>query len=353
LLVVLNVALLLMLVGAGLLVDSVGLRPVMIGAPVLLSLSLLALGTGINYRRTQIAVLCAGLAGTAIGTASVVLMPRALFGESEQVASLQLGLVFVALGSLVSAPLLEILFRTLGYRRTMAVLAFVCLLPAFLTAFISDEPLIRNGAANSVGFAGTVVQLFNDAAVLMGCIVFFIYVPLEGFVSVWTATQLAARGEPPRTASRLLFIFWTGMLFSRLGIAILQHDSGLRDTQPTLFIVLPALFVAVVLGNLAAVSRLERIGPGMFMLGLFMGPLYPMLVGLVFRTPAAHELPGTAYGLLCACGSLGGLALSPLVGYCARSRNQQIALLIPTFLALLLTGAALLFGLRAGYGGAL
>src|SRR5258708_22924760 len=64
LLLLLNVLLVPLLVLGGVLVDYVGLQPIMIGGPVLLALSLLALGSGTNFRRTQVAVVCAALAAT-------------------------------------------------------------------------------------------------------------------------------------------------------------------------------------------------------------------------------------------------------------------------------------------------
>lgn len=340
LLLLLNVLLVPLLVLGGVLVDYAGLRAVMIGGPVLLALSLLALGSGTNYRRTQVAVVCAALAATSIATASVVLMPRALFGEQALVASLQLGMVFVGLGALVSAPLIDLLLGGLGFRKTMAVFALFALLPAFLAA-LPDRPELELQHPE-----GSLTTLLEDPGIWLGCLVFFFYAPLEGFVSVWVTTHLAKVGQPPRQIARVLFAFWMAVIFSRLLVAIVQHAAE-RDTVPTAFLVVPALLVAVVLGNLSAVTRPERVGPGLVMLGLFMGPIYPLLVGLLFRTPGGFVMPGTSYGVLCACGSLGGLALSPLVGYCARSRNLQVALLIPMFLALILTGAALLFGLRA------
>jgi hypothetical protein len=224
----------------------------------------------------------------------------------------------------------------------MLLLALASLLPAFVVALIPQQQLDLHPTANGLA------RLLDDMGVWLGCLVFFIYAPLEGFVSVWVSTHLAALGQPPRRASRALFAFWAAMLLSRLLVAIVQHSAALRDTLSPWFLVVPALLVAVVLGNLAAVSRAERIGPGLVLLGLFMGPIYPFLVGLLFRTAGGQAMPGTAFGLLCASGSLGGLALSPLVGYCARSRNLQVALLIPMFLALILTAAALLYSLRAG-----
>ncbi len=339
LLVLLNLLLVPLLVLSGLLIDESpwGLRPVMVGGPVVLALALLALSAGATYRRTQVAVAAASLGTAAIMTASVVLMPEALFGKHEMVASLQLGMVLVALGALVSAPLVDVLFRLLGFRRTMALLALVSLMPAFLAVPL-DLPA-RGGPSTN---------LLEDSGVWLGCLVFFIYAPLEGFVGVWACTHLAARNEPPKRARRVLYWYWGAMLLSRLLLALIQHGAGLRDSLSPWLLVIPSLLAAVILGNLSAATRTQGLGLRLFFLGLFMGPIYPFLVGLLFRTPAGQAMPGTGFGLLCASGSLGGLVLSPLVGYCARHRNLQVALLIPTFLALLLTAAALLYTLKAG-----
>jgi hypothetical protein len=342
LLFMLNVLLVPLLVGSGLVIDLWGLQPVMIAGPVLLTLSFMALGGGASYRRTQIAVVAAGLAGASITTVTVVLMPRAFFGEHEVVASLQLGMVFVALGALVSAPLIDILFHKLGFRKSMALLALISLLTIVPAALVPGKQLEMHPPADAT------TRLLEDSGLWLGCLVFFFYAPLEGFVGVWVSTHLATLGAPPRQASRLLFVFWMSMLLSRLLVALIRHSSGLGDTLSPWFLVVPALLAAVVLGNLAAVVRPERLGWGMFLLGLFLGPVYPFLVGLLFRTPGGQAMPGTGYSLLCASGSVGGLLLAPLVGYCARSRNLQVALLIPMFLALILTAAALLFSLRAG-----
>ena len=342
LLFLLNVLLVPLLVLSGLVIDQWGLRPVMVGAPVLLALAFLALSAGVTYGRAQMVVTVAGLAASGIITASVILMPRAFFGEQDLVASLQMGLVFVGLGALLSAPLIEVLFAALGFRRGMALFALVSLTLAFLAALPTHEQLDLHPPANALS------ELLDDSGMWLGCLVFFCYAPLEGFVSIWVSTHLATLGEPPRRANRLLFSFWLTALVSRLLLAVILHSADLRDTLYPPILVTLAFLVAVVLGNLAATSRTEGMAWGLVFLGLFLGPIYPFLVGLLFGTSAGKAMPGTAYGLLCASGSVGGLVLSPLVGFCAHSRNRLVALLIPMFLALILTAAALLFGLRAG-----
>jgi fucose permease len=340
----LNVLLVPLLVASGLVIDRWGLRPVMIAGPVLLALALLALSTGAGYRRTQAAVAVAGLGASGIATASVVLMPRALFGEQQLVASLQLGMVFVALGALVAVPLIDVLLRVLDFRRTMALLALVCLLPAFLAPLATRKQLELHSTEPTQAF---LEPLLHDPLLWLGCLVFFIYAPLEGFVGVWASTHLAALGEPAKRARRALYGFWAGVLLARLVLATVQHTADLRDTLSPWLLVPPAILAAAALGNLAAVPRAQGIGWRLFLLGLFLGPIYPFLVGLLFATPGGRAMPGTGYALLCASGSLGGLVLSPLVGYCARSRNLQVALLIPTFLALILSAVALIFSLNA------
>ena len=118
-----------------------------------------------------------------------------------------------------------------------------------------------------------------------------------------------------------------------------------------------ALLAAVVIGNMSGL-RPQYAGKGLLVLGCFLGPLFPLLLGLLFRmlTPPAvsadaaryPEYPGTAFSLLFACGSLGGLALAPLVGVSARERHFHAALRIPLVIAMLLAAATVVFVLLAG-----
>jgi hypothetical protein len=341
LLFLLHIVLIPLLLASGVLIDWLGLMPVMIGAPVLLALAFMALGAGGGARRSQVAVVVAGLAAASIATASVVLMPGAFFGSDEPVASLQLGMVLVPLAALASAPLLDLLFRGIGFRRTMAVLALASLLPAFLA------PLAGSTAPATHASLG----LLTDFRLWLACLVFFLYAPLEGFVSVWVCAHQASLGQPPRIASRFLFAFWGSMLLSRLLLAVLLHSTNhwywFTHLSPWILVLLTVL-VAVMLGNLGGMGQSDRADWRMVLLGLCMGPIFPFLVGLVgllYRTSSGQAMPATAYGLVCAGGSVGGLVLAPVVGYCARSRSRQFALVVPIILALILTGAALLFAL--------
>jgi fucose permease len=138
-------------------------------------------------------------------------------------------------------------------------------------------------------------------------------------------------------------------LVSRLGVGLLQHAGHLGDGWGPWLLVVPALLAAVVLGNLAGTVNPANARLGLMLLGLFLGPIFPTLLGMVFRTPGLHEAQGTAYGVLFAGGSVGTLVLAPLIGAAVRRGAPQAALRVPMLLALVLTAAALLFSLLTGH----
>ena len=77
---------------------------------------------------------------------------------------------------------------------------------------------------------------------------------------------------------------------------------------------------------------------GLILVGLFFGPIFPTLVGIVFDE--FQQTRGTAYGAMFALGSFGNLLLPPLIGAYARKATVQRAMRIPMILALTVALAA-------------
>jgi MFS family permease len=344
LLSLLNLLLVPLMLAAGLLVDFWGVRPTIILGAILLALSFLALSAGAAYQRTVTAVLVAAFGASAVGVASLVLMPQGLFGLDERTASMQLGLVLVGLGALLAPPLIDLFVGGLGFGRTMAILAFVFLSPAFLAA-LPDQ-----GAFGETTRLESLPALLQNPGVWLGGLVVFCYAPLEGFVSVWTVNHLTNNPPPgtkPEQARHLqvrwLARFWAAFLVSRLFFAFVEHAGYLGDEWADWFLAGTALLAVAALGNLAGASRPRHALNALVCLGFFLGPVLPFLIGLYFRLHDVGKLPGTSFGLLYSCGSLGSLTLAPLVGFSARVRNMQMALLVPLLIALVLTATTILF----------
>src|SRR5262245_35235031 len=337
---VLNLILMPLLLGCGVLVDAWGPRPVLIAGSVALTLGFLALTAGPVFQRGLLATLAAAAGGSALLVALIVMLPHGLFGEREAVASLQLGLALVALGGLVGMLLFDVLYRLVGFRRAMAVIALVMLLPGILAALPEAVPE-RSSPADGVN----VERLFSNPRLWAAVLVMFFYAPLEGFVSVWTATYLQHVGQPQRQGNWLAG-FWVMVLISRALVAIIIHGAEWIYFQSWVLVV-AAVLVAAILGNMSGMLGWRSALGLLLMLGFFLGPLYPGLVGMVLRSETGRSWPATAFALLHVGGSVGSLALAPLVRYCARTRIS-VGLRIPMVLAMVMALTMLLFALLAG-----
>jgi fucose permease len=341
----LNIALIPLMLLSGVLLDIYGARAMLVAGSMMLAMALVGLsllfayasGSDISYPRALAAMLLAGFGASALGTASIVLMPQAFYpaanaaGLPHGAAALNLGFVFLALGALLAPVLTDILLEKIELRRTLAVFALLALAPAFLGA-LPDRAhwqMAEQGGQPSTLLAGS--------ACWLAALVVFFYVPLEASISLWTFSLLTEREREERAATGLLSGFWAAFVASRLLVAATTAYSaalGARLGLPwerTLIVVLPIL-AAVVLGNLAGAGQRGRPRGGLILLGLLLGPLLPTLLSVVFR--AAPEEKGTAYGLIFAAGSVGSMILAPF-----------LSLRLPIFLALLVAAVALVLGL--------
>jgi fucose permease len=313
-------------------------RLVLILGCVVTAVAIYGLTISTRYRWAVAAIVLAGLGAACVSTSSVVLMPQAFFaGPADQAAegysnklaaALNLGNAFFALGALVTPALVEVLLRRLSFRRTLGLLAVICLVPAILAA-VSTIP----GKSHQVNLE----SLFRDRGLWLAGLVFFLYAPLEASVGAWATTFLTDLGHSERRAVWLLSGFWLAFLASRLGAALL----GVQASVWVIFAL--ALLAGVLLGNMASASGHGRLRIEVILLGAALGPIFPTLIALVFlRFPTQ---PGTAYGAMYAIGSVGSLVLCPVIGLLMRRHTVQQTLRVPMAIALLMGGAALVLGL--------
>ena len=270
-------------------------------------------------------------------------MPLAFFGDTDRQASVvlkvNLGHVFIALGALLTPALTDVFFRTLRYRRTLLVLAAFCLIPALLCippALAGSLPRAADQGADRIA-----EHLSRDLPwLLMAGLVFFCYAPLEGAVSVWTTTYLTEMGDGERKATWILTAFWTAFLTSRLLVAWLLYAKHGNQFWPWI-LVFSAILATVSLGNLAGTASRSRARLGLLLIGFFLGPIFPTLVGLLLK-PVGEHFRGTTYGLFFAFGSLGSLLLAPFIVR-RGDRDTTLRGLVPLLLALAMTILAIGF----------
>jgi fucose permease len=335
-----NLALAPMMLLSGVLIDTWGVRPVVILSSTATAASLFALSYGPAVSRSFAAVLLGGLGAAGLCTGAIVLMPEALFPQ-EPTPSLNMGIVFIAVGALVAPVFADVAIRVIGYPRAMAILASLCLVPGVFALLSGTEDL---AAGNN-----DPTEVITRHSLWLAALVLVLYTPLEASISFWATTYLTEHGTNERRANWLLTGFWATFLASRLIVAALMHGRYLRPEWSAWILVLPALMTAVILGNMAGTVDAGRAARGVLLLGFCLGPIFPTLVGMVYEQLSQAEVhcEGTAFGTLFAAGSFGSLLFGPIIGAAVNRRSMQAALRIPMIGALLLTAAALVFGLAA------
>jgi fucose permease len=339
LLVTLNLGLALAMVLTGVLVDRWSSRGVMITGSVLLALAVMSLGERPTYKRTMLALIGAGVGAAAICTATVTLMPWAFFRPDHLLASLQFGHACIALGALITPPLTTLLVGILGLRKTAALLAILCLVPAFLAALPGAREM--NQFHRSPEWTGLLTMPTLWVAGLLA----LVYAPLEASVSTWVVhsqTDPEQRQPNPQADQRvrwILFGFWGAFVASRLA-AVWMHEVGLlQEAWDSWLLLLLTVLVLVALGNLASLTSRASAFVGVLALGFLLGPLFPALVGILFRQFKAEW--GTTYGLLFASGSLGSLLMARFVPM--QPRKPTTLALGPILLAVGLTLLSLVY----------
>jgi fucose permease len=325
---------------SGVLIDRVDVRLVLVGGCLLTALAFYGLTLGSTYQGALGALLLAGVGAACVSTACVVLMPHAFFEgtDGKLTAALNLGTVFFALGSLVTPSLADLLLRAFDFRRALTVLALLCLVPVLAV-------LAQFGSGEAFRFERQPAELsetLSDPQLWLAGLVFFLYGPLEFAVGTWATTYLTDLGYKERRATRLLSGFWLAFLASRVLTAFMEDRGWLRIEGDYWLIPILGLLAAVTLGNLAGAPGGGRGAWGLLVLGGLLGPIFPTLIGLVFKL---NHPRGTSYGAMFAIGALGSLMLAPLIGRLARGRSVQYSLWIPMLLALLMAGAATVLGL--------
>jgi fucose permease len=316
-----------MMVGSGLLVDKWGPQPVLVVGVLLSALAIAAIEFTRLYRHALPVVFVLAAAGAALTTSCVVLMPAAILPH-RVVASTNLGFIALTLGFLLGPRLATLLRARFGFRRSLQMLALMCLIPALPAVLTPTEafnlPAPRAGTTDALA----------DPRLWLAALLALLYQPLEGALTAWTPAYLKELGHPRATAPSLLWSFWGIFLAARL-IAAMFVQPGFAPW----FIPVLVLLAAITLGHLVSAYGPANAGAGLLLIGVCLGPLLPTIVGLVLQMFPGQW--GTGVGVTLACTALGGLLLSPLIDSYARRNSARVAIRIPLGLTLMMMGAGL------------
>lgn len=319
---------------AGLFIDRWGSRDVLYD--VLAFGSLLAVaGFGMvltrrTYRTALSASAILACAAACCLPAATLLMPHALSGGKHPVAAMNLGYLFVALGTLTTSGFFETVQDAVRFRRGLAMAALVALAFAGLIILPAREALPAPSPFDAD-------RLFADPRLLFAGLVVLFYFPLEASLSSWAGRYLEETGHPPLRILWLLALFWTGFLVARGAAAWFLAPPFLAANNIGLVLFVLVLGIAAVLGNLAGVGRSSG-AMGMLVLWICCGPVFPTMLGLVLPLVSG---PALTFALLYSLGSAGRLVFQPALAAFSRGHSMRFTALLPMGLGLLLMATTL------------
>lgn len=320
---------------SGMLVDRRGILEVFYLGSVTTGLALFILAMSRTYRIAWVASAALGAGCACLNISTCVLFPAAFF-PYDLAASTNLGFVFYGLGAMLMPLLIPALMRGLGWQRGVSLLAAFALVPGLIALLLSNET--ASPTRQSVEFNDVLLNPYLWFAGLA----FVLYSSLEGFLDRFAAPYLGDLGVTSRRSTIGLALCWLLFLGARLLTAFSQHqDLFGRHSDPWIAFIL-TLLAAVAIGNLAGTHGRGGALIGMGALGAVLGPIFPLLVALVFAsvTPADY---GTAYGMTFALGALGN-SLVVSFEHPDRARRTVLRMRLAASLSLVLVVLILALG---------
>jgi fucose permease len=163
---------------------------------------------------------------------------------------------------------------------------------------------------------------------------------LERTLATWSARYLNETGHPPALASTLAVNFWVGFVAGRLGTGLFLGENDLVVVHPEPWILFGlSVVAAIVLGNMIGTVSSRSATVGLFLVGVCLGPVFPLMVGMALR--AIPDSWGTAAAVINSGAALGGFTLLPLISAYGGRKGARDTLRFPMFLSLLLSALAL------------
>ncbi|MCE5252058.1 MFS transporter [bacterium] len=317
----------------GVLVDTIGYRPVAASGFVLAAISVYMLVSARKYGSAVFACFIMGTGWMSLMTFGNNLITRVLFDGLNPSAALNFGHVFGALGALTPPLVIGLFVRRFGFRHTGNFFTVLLLIPLPFVLF-TVFPDIHSRFVP----AQALVLLSNPAVIIFSCAL-FCYGGIESSFSSWITTYANSLKFTDRAANITLSIFWLSLMGGRLAAAM--YVSPLTETAVLITCIIIVVLVLVIL------VKNEHKGiatAAVIVAGFTLGPMFPIIAGkAVAKVDPLFR--GSAFGVIFAAGVLGGSTIPALIGIHSRSgKHFRKSLVIP--LAVACTLCAILMSAR-------
>ncbi|MCK4959229.1 MAG: MFS transporter [Planctomycetes bacterium] len=330
----------------GVIIDSIGYKPVAMFGFIATAVCIFILAYGKSYNSVLVPCILLGFGAMALNTVGNTLIPEVLYGGTNKAAASNLGNTFFGLGLFLTPLVVSFLFRKTTYEKAVSALGIVVLLPAVL-AFITKYPVVPAGFS-----IGDAVKLLAEPAVLISAFVLFCYIALEASFCNWLAPfgkEVLTASNPEietdvadASAQRLLSLFAIAMMIGRL----LASQISVITQYGSYFIAGAAILTAVIISMMVKTKSPQTSRVLAVLAGLAFAPCFPTTVGVTFEKFDSSY--GSIFGIIFAVGLAGAVIIPKAIGNMAKGSTIQksMKLLVPA--SVLLAIMALIMSIVKG-----
>ncbi|HUV14145.1 MAG TPA: MFS transporter [Acidobacteriota bacterium] len=321
---------------AGLLLDTLGFRVIVIAGALLSALAIFLIGRGKTIGSVIAACLLLGVAGQFVNVAGNTLNPM-LFDDLS--AGSNLGNAFFGLGALLIPILTAFLFTRMSYGKSLSLVALVCL-PAVLFALFGTFPTTGGGSFS----ANVALGLLGNHITWLAALTLFCYIGLEVSMAVWITSYASELGASENQASKMLSLFFVAMMIGRLVVGLQDRVTGINLTPIGGYVLVGAALIAAV--AITMMMRAKTLGAArnaVLLAGIVFAPMFPTTIGVAFQHFEEAQR-GTLFGLIFAIGLIGASTIPAWIGSLAKGKSVASGLNILRVTAIALAVIAALLG---------
>ncbi|MBE3065526.1 MAG: hypothetical protein IMZ69_10985 [Spirochaetes bacterium] len=244
-----------------------------------------------------------GLAGGAVETFSTIQLSNLSRAGSSK--NLCLSQVFYSIGAFAAPQLVYVIFGAgLDWKSAFVIFGlFSTVILAFFLVYnlrrgsFAERQASATPSAHAVRARGSMFYLMM--LLMLAC------VTMESLSAAWLSYIFETRyALTPRDASLVLVLFWVGMMVGRFSIVLLPARWTLWPT-----LIASAIAVLAAAACLAAIQTLPARSVLVTLLGIALGPMWPMIVMTSSSTFQSEKLASAIIGM----GAI-GFASGPLLG---------------------------------------
>lgn len=227
-----------------------------------------------------------------------------------------------AIGAFISPFLLSfILYLGFNWRYILWLIAIIAALVVGVFFTTDNETLLfyKNNAKGSVANGiNKDTEFFKDKKFYINTVLLFFYLGFEYSVNGWFITYLKDTGiMSVSLATTLVSITWIAILISRLFIAKIS-----QNISPKKIMVFDSLGLLIGFIMLISTKNVFIIVISLFILGLFMAPVFPLSYAV-----SKESLHGSAFAMtmFTALAAIGGIITPYILGVISNTFNMSTA----------------------------